>query len=203
MIKIKEIPFFSVRDINVIEDYERFYHTRAYLLKKSGKLRYKRKELPKLKIIAEKSGYKKFNKFIRHREEWHELTRKIPLAYLQAIKAKLDVIKFTVGLDKKEYEELLKIPIYPKFATEKMMSVVYRTIELPPGTDEKEAIELMRDYSSRKKRLCWIKINNIKTIFFFPDGNYKIDSYKPGIKITKKHLIPTAFGRGIGKVYVI
>ena len=45
----KVIPQFSIRNINKIDDYERFYHSKAYLKKKSG--------------------YTKFNKFVEHRKE--------------------------------------------------------------------------------------------------------------------------------------
>ena len=128
----KVIPQFSIRNINKIDDYERFYHSKAYLKKKSG--------------------YTKFNKFVEHRKEWHEMKRKIPIKYLEAIGVKLNVLKFTIELDQKEFKEVLKIDFKPRYAAIKFNPMAYETYEFPPDTYEKKAIEIMREYAKKEER---------------------------------------------------
>lgn len=199
----KEIPWLSARDINKIEDYDRFHNTKAYLKKKSGKLVYFKDQTDEIMELAEKCGYKKFNKFIEHRKEWHRLIRKIPLSYLEQIGAKLDVIEFTVEVDQEEFEKALELPFYPEYATVRMMPSVYQSIKLPADLTEEEAIEYLKDYSSKEERICWIKLKDIKTIWVYPNGNVNTSYYKPDYEIENDYLTPTLSGRKIGKSFLV
>lgn len=199
---MKEIPFLSVNEINSVEDYERFYHVKAYLKQKSGALTYFKDEVDDLKELAGQSGYKKFNKFIEHRKEWHEFTRRIPLSYLEAIDVKLDVLQFTVELDKKDFEKALKLRLHPEY-----FMINYSPIPLsksfPPDTSEEEAVNILREYCREKEKLCLINYPALKTIGVRPDGSVFTIYYEPEIKLTKDHVIPVKSGKSIGKTYLI
>ncbi len=198
----KEIPIFSAKEINKVEDYERFFHTKAYINKKTGKLIYYKGKSHEIIKLARRCGYKGFNKFREHRKEWHNLERQIPRSYLNEINAKLDIIKFTVEIDQEEYKKAVKIAIYPRYATVRLMAAVYTSIELPEGVSENEAIEILKDYSKKKNRSCWITIYDIKTIWVYPSGNVHTTYYKPEIRISNKFLIPSLSGRDIGKTFI-
>ena len=196
----EEIPQFSARKINKVEEYDRFHHTKAYLKKKSGKLTFFKDEKDKIWDLAEKSGYKKFNKFVEHRKEWHQMERKIPRGYLDAIDVKLKVLKFTLELDQEEYAKALEISLYPDYATVRISAVQYNSYKFPPDTSEEEAIEILKKYAKKEERRCFINYPDIKTIGFRPDGSvYKL-YYKPDIDITNEYVIPTEGGERIGKV---
>ena len=199
----KEIPWLSASDINKIEDYDRFHNTKAYLKKKSGKLVYFKDQTDEIMELAEKCGYKKFNKFVEHRKEWHGLIRKIPLSYLEQIGAKLDVIDFTVEVDQEEFKKALELPFYPEYATVRMMPSVYQSIKLPADLTEEEAIEYLKDYSSKEERICWIKLKDIKTIWVYPNRNVNTSYYKPDYEIENDYLTPTLSGRKIGKSFLV
>ncbi len=198
---IKEIPFFSVEEINEIKDYNRFYYTKAYLKQKSGDLTFFKNQTGDIKKLAIKSGYKNFNKFIQHRKEWHILERKIPLAYLKAIGVDLDVLEFTTELDKEAYEKVLSIPLYPKYFMLKITPLAVSK-PFPPGLSENEAIEYLKDFAYGKK-LCLIHYPSIKTIGVRPDRSTFTSYYEPGIKITREYAIPTYSGPDIGKVFFL
>lgn len=173
-----------------------------YLKKKAGKLTFFKDQVDEIKELAVKSGYNKFNKFVEHRKEFHKMKRKIPLGYLEAIDAELEVIKFTIELDKKEYEEALEIPLFPKYFTVKMMSAFYRSIKLPGYFSEEEAIEFIREYANKENKICWINYPKIKTITAFPNGNVSKIYYTPDITINNEYIIPKLGGEEIGKVYL-
>ncbi|MFW6230081.1 MAG: hypothetical protein ACOC4L_03770 [Halanaerobium sp.] len=199
---MKEIPFLSAKEINDIRNYERFYHTRAYLRKKSGRLTFFKDEKDQIEQLAENSGYKKFNKFIEHRKEWHQMKRKIPRKYIKAIGAKIRVLKFTVELDREEYEKVLQIPLYPEYATVRYHPGFYKSYKFPPETTEEEAVEIMKEYAQKEDKLCFINYPGIKTVGFKPDGDvYRIYN-RPDIDVTKEYIIPADGGERIGKVFL-
>jgi len=196
----KVIPHFSIKNINKIDDYERFYHSKAYLKKKSGKLTFFKDEVDEIKKLAKDSGYTKFNKFVEHRKEWHEMKRKIPIKYLEAIGVKLDVLKFTIELDQKEFKEVLKIDFKPRYAAIKFHPIAYKTYEFPPDTSEKKAIEIMQEYAKKEERECIINYPDIKIIFIEPDARVHQIYFKPDINIDNEYVYPAKDGEGVGKV---
>ena len=196
----KVIPRFSIKNINKIDDYERFYHSKAYLKKKSGKLTFFKNEVDETKKLAKKSGYTKFNKFVEHRKEWHEMKRKIPIKYLEAIGVKLNVLKFTIELDQKEFKEVLKIDFKPRYAAIKFHPMAYETYEFPPDTSEKKAIEIMQEYAKKEKRECIINYPGIKIIFIEQDASVHQIYFKPDININSEYVYPAKDGEGVGKV---
>jgi hypothetical protein len=72
----KTISFLSARNINEVEDYTPFYHSKIYLKQKSGSLKYFKNQIPQIKKIADKVGYKDFNQFVKHRKLWHAVNVK-------------------------------------------------------------------------------------------------------------------------------
>lgn len=145
---------------------------------------------------------KHFSKFMIHRKQWHAFERKIPLKYLKAIKVKLDVLKYTVELDKQDYQEVLKLPLYPKYFIIKA-SPFFLSRPFPPDITEEEAIEILKEYTQRKNRHCLINYPGIKTVGVRPDGTVYTNYYEPEIKINKEYLVPTVSGKNIGKVFLI
>lgn len=202
----KKINIFSANKINQVEDYERFAHTKAYLRKKSGPVNYYFKnQIDELKSLAIISGYKpeNVNKFIEHRKEWHQLERKIPLAYLKAISAKINVINFTLELDIENFEKALDLAKNPKYFTVRMNSFYYQSKKFNKPLNEKEAIEFLKKYSNKEGFICFINYPAIKTITVFPSGKVDHIYYKPGLEREGDFLVPTLSGKGIGRVAIM
>lgn len=197
----KKIPFLSARIINKTEDYQPFYHSKAYLNKKVGSLTYFKDQIPQLKKIAEQVGYKDFNQFIKHRKLWHNFKKKIPISYLEAIGIKLEVLKFTVELDQKEYQKALEIPLYPESYIIQTRPIPHSKA-LPPDTPEAKAEELVRKEAVIENISCVIYYPSLKLIFIDTDGSVTTAYYMPDIKIDGKYVIPAKSGKDVGKIFL-
>ncbi len=106
----REIPFFSSLKV-ASSGYEKFYYVKAYLNQKD-KTSPLRKHIPTeiTYQLAEKVGYAKITKFIMHKDEWHQLLRKVPLSYLDAIHVDREVLQFALELDVEAFEKVLEGP---------------------------------------------------------------------------------------------
>jgi len=196
----KTIPFLSAKDINKLDDYERFRNVKAYLLQKSGNISRAYADKDEIWKLAESVGYKKFNKFLQHREGWHELTRKIPVKYLDAIDVDYEVLECTAGLDGEEYERALRVPLYPRGFTIRYMACVYQTVEFPPNTTEYEAREIMLDYAEETGRSCAINYPNLKTILVGTEGQVNTFYYEPNINFVGGYMIASSDGQSFATV---
>jgi hypothetical protein len=195
----KTIPYLSARDINKVEDYTPFYHSKIYLKQKSGSLKYFEDQIPQIKKIAEKVGYKDFNQFIKHRKLWHEFQKKIPLIYLEAIGVKLDVLKFTIELDQNDYQKTLEIPLYPKSFIIQTRPFPL-TKRLPKNISEDKAIELIRKEAILNNKSCVINYPFLKKILIDSDGSLKTAYYQPDIKIEGGYVIPSKINCYTGNI---
>jgi len=195
----KNNPFLSPRTINKTEDYQPFYHSKAYLNKKVGSLTYFKDQIPQLRKITEKVGYKDFNQFIKHRKLWHNFKKKIPISYLEEIGVKLDVLKFTVELDQNDYQKALETPLYPASYIIQTRPIPL-TKKLPENIPEAEAVELVRKEAILKNKSCVIYYPFLKTIFIDCDGSVTTAYYQPEIKIEGGYVIPGQSNNFIGEV---
>ena len=198
----RQIPFFSVRHINSIEEYKRFFHTGNYIRQKSAQFPDRRKSGWVLRNMMDCCGYAKLKKFRLHRKEWDTIERKIPLSYLDYLGVKRSVLDCTLELDCQEYERAKTIPLYPRFAVIRLMAGVYGEKALPKNIPESEAVELLRDLSREKKLRCCISYPELKTVFVERSGEVRVAYYPPRIKFTKRWAIPAENGTGIGTSYV-
>ncbi|MGD0724349.1 MAG: hypothetical protein ABSB63_02175 [Spirochaetia bacterium] len=196
--KWKEIPFFSVQQINRVEDYVRFRHCKAYLKGKSD-------ECKDENVLRVECGYSLKNsviKFRHHRKEWDNLERKIPLKYLSEIGVDLDTLKFTVELDQEEFDRALEIPFYPRIVGFRVMAAVFSQFELPENTSEREAIEVTKRFAREKGFRSFIPARDLKTIYVEPNGAVFIDYYRPSLEITETHVQASSDGSTVGKSYI-
>ena len=81
------------------------------------------------------------------------------------------------------------------------MAAVYTTYELPPNVSEDEAISILKEYSEKTGRYCFIPLAEIKTIWVQPEGVFT-DIYRPEIEIGRVWLAPSADGSWVGKSYL-
>ena len=195
----KTIPFLFTRSINKIEDYQPFYHSKAYLKQKVGSLTYFKDQIPKIRKLAKKVGYKDLNQFIKHRKLWHDFAKKIPISYLEEIDVKLDVLKFTIELDQNDYQKALEIPLYPKSYTIQTRPLPFSK-PLPENIPEAEAVELVRKEAIIENKSCVINYPSLKLIFIDTDGSVSKAYYQPEIKIEGGYVIPGKLNNSIGKV---
>lgn len=147
-------------------------------------------------------GYGSLPKFKNHRKEWDDLSRRIPTKYLSAIQVEIEVLRFTLELDQEEYDKALEVPFFPKSAGIRLMSAVYSTMEFPLETSEAEAIEILKMYSNKNGRYCFISWANIKTIYIQPDGTVFTTIYRPELAINKAWVIASDSGNEVGVVSV-
>ena len=187
------IPRFLAPVVNDSNQYTRFFHTKSYLSQKSRLVPYSiaLHEDRVLRVMAS-CGYlfRRPEKFSAHRRQWDRLDRPIPLAYLTAIGADVEVMQFTAELDAEDYEEVLQQPLYPRYATIRVVPGIFSLLELPDGIDEAEAVDLMSDFARRRSRRCCIGFRDIKSIWIEPDGTTSYTFYRPLLRVTRTHLIP-------------
>lgn len=187
------IPRFLAPVVNESNQYTRFFHTKAYLAQKSRQVPYSiaLHEDRVLRVMAS-CGYlfRRPEKFSAHRRQWDRLDRPIPRAYLDAIGVDVKVMQFTAQLDAEEYEEVLQHPLYPRYATIRVVPGIFSLLDLPQGIDESEAVRLMIDFARRRGRRCCIGFRDIKSIWIEPDGETSYTFYRPYLRVTKSHVIP-------------
>lgn len=194
------IPFFSAREINSLDDFERFRNTKLFIRQKSLQIKDGMKQTPKLVELMRKCGYANFPKFREHRQEWDRLERKVPLVYLGAIGADLENVIQAVSLDQQEYDLALKIPLFPRFAVARLMACVYQDVEIPAGTAEDEAVELLKKISCEERCQYFINYPDLKTIWFENDGSVFYTYYRPSIRITRNWAFFSSNGSKYGQV---
>ena len=196
--KWKEIPMFSVQQINKVEDYVRFRHCKAYLKSKSD-------ECTNEKGLIVECGYSvknSLNKFRIHRKQWNDLDRRIPLKYLSAIGVDLDTLNFALELDCEEFDKAAAMPFYPRVAGFRVMAAVYSELELPDNTSEAEAVEILKRFSGEKGFYCFIPVRDLKTIYVQPGGVVFTVHYRPSLEITKTYVEASSDGSTVGKSYI-
>ena len=196
-------PFFSAMEINTLDDYERFYHTRSYIQNQSSKYRDPSlKQNPVVLDLMEKSGYRKLHKFRNHRKDWDNARGKAPLGYLNAIGVDLKILESCVEADKWEYDRALHIPLFPRFVVVRYMAGIYGDMELPENTSEYAAIEMVKDYSREHGKRCCINYPELKTVWIEPNGDVNYSYYRPSIRFTKDRAIFGSDGSGIGTLII-
>jgi hypothetical protein len=195
---MREIPFFSVREINKVEDYKRFLHCKTYVSSKSA-------ERTDEKTLMAECGYSvknSLNKFRIHRNEWNNLERRIPLKYLSAIEVEIETLKFTLELDCEEFDRALEIPYYPRVVGFRVMAAVFSQFELEENTPEREAIEVTKRFAREKGFRSFIPVRDLKTIWVEPDGTVFTSYYRPCLEITKTYVEASSDGSWVGKSYM-
>ncbi len=188
---------FAPQEINKVSDYERFRNTRSFIREKSLSISNNRWKDADSCELMKKCGYRNYHKLFDHRIDWNDLRRWVPLVYLGAIGADLETIDYVVRLDQDEYDQALRIPLFPKYAVVRIMPAIYSQQNLPPGTPEDEAIQIIKKYSLKNKLRCCIKIPDIKTIWIEPDGKDFVTYYRPSFRITKSWAIFSQDGRDV------
>lgn len=188
------LPFFVAREINSVEDYQRFFHVKAYLRQRSSAYPSPARDL-ELMVAC---GYRKAQKFARHRQEWDALGRPIPLTYLAAIGARLDVLAVAAEADLAEFEAALALPLRPRWGIERAMPSIYMNFALPSGTTEAQAIEIILDRSRRTQHECCVHVIGLKTVYANPTGEVSTIFYKPTLQIKGGFLAPRSDGSAVG-----
>jgi hypothetical protein len=199
----KEIPFFSARQINAVEEYERFYHTKLYLQSlsplPSGGFKLTGKDRQLFDTMQKACGYAHYSKFVMHKNEWDRLERKMPLSYLHFLGVNRTTLDFVLDLDYGEYEEALTLPRHPRFATVRLTAAVYVSKPIPGNMLEEEAVEYLYDVVKEKGFQCCINYPELKTIFIDSKQGVNTVYYPPEIEFTKLYAVPRRDGRMIGK----
>jgi hypothetical protein len=139
-------------------------------------------------------GYRTLRKFTAHRNEWDELTERIPVKYFSAIGVDLDVLRFALELDQQEYDLALERPFYPKSYGIRLKRTVYHTMEFPPQTTEEQAIQILKKYSKDKRTYCFITVPYIKSVWVQPDGAVFTTFYRPELEIGKEWVKASELG---------
>lgn len=193
---MRDIPFFSARQINLIQDYQRFRNTKSYISSRSSRFETTRE-------LMEKSGYAKLNKFRSHRKEFDDMSRDIPLGYLEAIGINSATFRFCNELDYEEFESARNIEVlYPEYGTVRYMACVYSSVKFPSKLTEDMAVEYLQDHYGSKGFICWINYPDFKTVLIKPGENAKRFYYPPEIRYTKLHAVSIGDGSRIGRTYM-
>ncbi|MDH5719832.1 MAG: hypothetical protein OEZ13_04330 [Spirochaetia bacterium] len=198
----KVIPQLSAREINRCEDYERLFHAKRYIGQKSSLYKDTGKPTEPILELMKAVNYSKYNKFKEHRRQWDSCEKSIPLAYLRAIDADIEILKFTVSVDQEEYENAAQIITYPKHFMVRLMAAFYQSLKIPDGMSENDAVGYVKEFSREKRLRCCIATPPLKSIFIEPDGKVNYIYYRPEIKISKNEVSFSYDGRDIGTVAI-
>jgi len=83
----KVVEMFSVREINSLDNYERLFHTKNYIRRRSDNFKDSKNNLKTIRKMMKNAGYNNLVKFRKHRGDWDNLKGKIPIGYLDYIGA--------------------------------------------------------------------------------------------------------------------
>jgi len=183
----------SIHQLEKLSDYERFFHTKAYIKSKSN-------AFEDNKDLMRSCGYSNLRKFRFHRKAWDDLERPVPRKYLRAIGVNIDTLKFTIELDTEEYDKALQFPLSPAKALLRVMPAVFSTVQFPEGVTEEEAVCLLKGLSRKTGKYGFINYEKIKTTFAQPDGFVFTKFYKPLLRVTSDMVIASEDGSGLAKV---
>lgn len=116
--------------------------------------------------LAQFCGYEKLEKFQRRRLIWNAIQQPVPTVYLRGIAVDLDILGTCVGLDQREYDCFLAIPLDPEYVTIKLLPGVYAQRKLCPNTCEGEAIWYMKHLVEEHNYLsCAVHWPGLKSIW--------------------------------------
>ena len=172
-----------VHHLEDVTDYERFFHTRSYIGSKS-------KVYKDEKILMKLLSYHNLNRLHIHRNTWDAFELPIPIRYLKEIGVDLNTLRFTIELDQEEYEKALSLPFFPTKAVIQDSEASFSIIILPIGICEIGAIYFLRKMSLNMNISCFLTLENIKTLYFKPDGKVFANYYKPIVQISEELVIP-------------
>lgn len=169
--------------INKIENYEYGRCIKAYLRQKLNSCGKSNKEL------MEASGYTNPGKFQFHQAGWHGLCRNIPMKYLEAIDVDLEVLQYVVELDNENFQKAIKLPRFPTSYIRRLMPAMYQNEDFKPGTLERDAIELLKEFAQNDKHSYCINYPGLLTITIWPPDKVIISHRIPTLNIVNKHWI--------------
>lgn len=142
--------------------------------------------------------------FLDEIRRWQKGKGSIPLPYLQACKICRDDIEEALEKDICEFNNIKKEIFSPRYATQRIMAAVYRTIEIPEGISEEDAIievrKLLKE-SGYPVRFC-LNYPQIKTVYVEQYGSVHTVWYPPEVKWTETHLFISGDGKSIGKSFI-
>lgn len=149
---IRTLPFnFGQKPINRLEEYSRGRHFKRYIAHCAQQCRLKPHEL---KTVC---GYENYNKFLRRREQWNKCLRPIPLTYLDAIGAEIELMADVMRVDQAEFDEAIRLPRFPECFAIKYIPGLYLQRKLPLNVSEEEAVLICREYlSNHQHQSCLI-----------------------------------------------
>ena len=184
----------AARKINSVTDYARFFHTKSYLRQRSTLFR----GVEANRRLMAGCGYRRYEKFARRRPEWDALGRNIPVSYLKAIGASLDVLEVAAEADLAEFHAALALRLSPKYAIERIMPAFYGNIAFRSGTSEAEALSILIAYSRKTGHQCCINFDGLKAVYVTPGGLVSPIYFPPTLRIRGGFLLPGTGGREIG-----
>jgi hypothetical protein len=211
----KLITAFSARSSNPLKGYERARLTKKYLRFCFSRFSNRfTSEKESTKILAAASGYseRKLTKFRQHKEDWLNFDRPIPISFAEAIGVKRKILEHCIQKDQLEFDEFNTRVAYPQSFGIRYMSAIYGKQLLPEGTDEEEAIEIMKQFVLKNKLGCWLNIDGIRSTYVFlgerksvateADLVIKRTLFKPMITFSRHQMRLTQDNLDIGNTYI-
>lgn len=160
-------------------EYRPFRTVRAYLLERARCL----DDRDAFNALAAAGGYRNRTKLRRRIAEWSTLgNAKVPQLFLDAIGATAAELADVLRFDIAAFDRALATLSPPTRFTERLVATVYRSIDLPPGLTEAEAIEVVADHARSTGRKCNIDWPGLRIISFREDGMYADGIAPPNIR---------------------
>lgn len=196
------IPYFSPTYSNSAIDYIPYRNVIQYIQQKSHMIPYQGPGQAERLKIMEQTGIKNYQKFYRRRFDWDNINGLVPIAYLAAIEADLDIIRTCLEFDNDDYEAVRKLPRKAEYFTARISPWWYTSIEIPEEfQEENKAIEYVQSYIREgRPTYAVIEFGNILTHCFSKEKGYTgTKYYSPDLIFTRTHIttLPSSKRAGV------
>jgi len=178
-----ELLFTNRPSFNIVTGYKRLGYTQDYINQKYHSyfdaLLTAAEKKAKLTELAILSGYAKIYKFETHQQEFITLKRPVPVKFMNALGIDNRILDFTVELDLEHYKAAFGYQYQVGYFITRYLAAVYSSRDFPEPVPEEEAIAIVKAFCMEKQLQCLINVLNLKSVFFFPNGDIKYKYFYP------------------------
>lgn len=133
-------------------------------------------------------GYPDYNHFEHALNDWLNLSKPIPAAFMRAIGVDVELLKCILEIDQKEFDQSLLRPTPPKLFWIEDVDACHLPQPLPFGTTLTEAIAYIERYLlSRPDTRAYLHWPYLQTILFEHGQATLTVAYRPELRLEQAH----------------
>ena len=170
-----------------VDNYIRYRHTKHYIKQRHeaffGTERFDRDKRRYIRHLFSITDFGRSMHLFNNIEWWKTLSPS-PHVYFDYLGIDPDVLELVLEADLEEYMQVLSQPLAIDSFVVRYGAAIYGTKTIPAST-ETESIEQVRLFQQKVPVRCWITIQDVKYLFFHPDGRVSISFSYPTFRIGK------------------